>query len=94
MTKYLLIFWLLLLASSANAGWLWGDDNQLNDYKQRLANTESQLNEQRRSTAYWEIAAGLLAVGCIALFTVGTAIGARTRADYTLPPAPPVPHGK
>ena len=94
MIKYLLFIWFILLTPLAHAGWFWSDDGQLNDYKQRLANTESQLNDQRKSTASWEIAAGFLAVGCIALFTVGTAIGARTRADYTLPIAPSVPHGK
>lgn len=65
-----------MLISTAHAGW-WSDSED----KQRIEQTESELKEQRSKTGSWEIIAGVLAVGCVLVFSIGAAMGSRARRE-------------
>ena len=47
--------------------------------KERRIEIERQLQQQRRETGGWQIVTGVLAVGCVVLLTIGTAIGSKIR---------------
>jgi hypothetical protein len=47
----------------------------------RSQQLEQQLQKQRERTERWQTAAGSLAVGCVVLLSVGTAIGSKVRTD-------------
>ena len=66
-----------LLASCApvQAGWFSGNDER----DTQLAETTRQLESQRSTTDQWELIAGVFGVGCVLLFVIGTALGAKTR---------------
>lgn len=71
-----LILALLLLTSTAHAGWFDDDDDQ---QKQRIQQLEQQLAEQRNDTGDWQLATGAVVIGGIVLFLAGTALGSTTR---------------
>ena len=66
----------MLVTPVVNAGWF--DDSE---QKQRLQGTEQQLNVQRQTTENWRLVSFSLGIGCVLLFTIGTAIGAKARYD-------------
>ena len=51
------------------------------DLQQQLQQTQAQLVTQQVSTGNWQLAAGILAVGCIGLFFIGAMLGSRTRRN-------------
>ena len=71
-----IIILVLLMAAQAYAGWFNHDD-----YKDRWQQSEQQLVTERQSKGDWEIIAGVLAIGTVILFTVGTALGSKIRRD-------------
>jgi hypothetical protein len=50
--------------------------------KQRLSTIETQLTYQRHSKENWAGVAGALALGCVLLLIIGTALGAQTRRNH------------
>ena len=66
----------MLVTPVVNAGWF--DDSE---QKQRLQEIEQQLNVQRQTTENWRLVSFSLGIGCVLLFTIGTAIGAKARYD-------------
>ncbi|MFO1483448.1 MAG: hypothetical protein U1F71_08835 [Verrucomicrobiaceae bacterium] len=66
----------MLVTPVVNAGWF--DDSE---QKLRLQETEQQLNVQRQTTENWRLVSFSLGIGCVLLFTIGTAIGAKARYD-------------
>lgn len=75
MKKITLIVLACLLQGSAgvHAGWFGSTE------KERRIEIEQQLQQQRRETGGWQIVTGVLAVGCVVLLTIGTAIGSKIR---------------
>ena len=65
---------ILMLAMHASAGWLNNDDQRIQDLNQ-------QVITERQSTGSWQIVAGVLGIGAVVLFTIGTALGSKTRRD-------------
>lgn len=65
-----------MLITSAHAGW-WSDSED----KERIKQIETDLNEQRSKTGTWEIIAGVLAVGCVLVFSIGAAMGSKARKE-------------
>lgn len=65
-----------MLITSAHAGW-WGDSED----KERIEQIETDLKEQRSKTGTWEIIAGVLAVGCVMVFSIGAAMGSKARKE-------------
>lgn len=47
-----------------------------NKARERLQQSEQQLNSERQSKGGWQFIAGIFSVGAVVLFTVGTALGA------------------
>ena len=45
------------------------------------AQLQQQLSQQQSKTEKWQIATGSFAVGCVLLFGIGTALGAKARRD-------------
>ena len=82
--KLLILFiCLLLFTPAASAGWFFDDPPDLGpEYRAKIASLEDQMSEQHKVTGHWVIASGTLAFGCLLLFVVGTALGAKTRQDY------------
>lgn len=70
-----IILLVLLLAAQTHAGLFDNGD------KERLRETQQQLNQQRQATGGWQIIAVVFGVGAIILFGVGTAIGSKTRKE-------------
>jgi len=68
---------ILLLITAATQANAWFD----NPEKERRVQAEQQLQEQRQSTGGWQIVAGVMAIGAITLFTIGTALGSKLRRD-------------
>lgn len=68
------IILMLLMAAYCHGGWFGHDD-----YKDQWQQSQEQLEQQRQTTGDWQIVAGVLAVGCVALLIVGAAIGAKVR---------------
>jgi hypothetical protein len=83
MKHHILFICLLLLTPAANAGWFFDDPPDLGpEYRAKIASLEDQMSEQHKVIGHWVIAAGTLAFGCVLLFVIGTALGAKTRQDY------------
>lgn len=84
--KHLILITNLLLLFSLNthAGWFFDDPppDLGPEYRAKIIRLEDRISEQHASTTRWEIAAGTLAVGCVLLFVIGTALGAKTRQHY------------
>ena len=49
------------------------------EQERQLKEAQQQLESQRKQTGGWVIVAGAFAVGCVLLFTIGTAIGSHVR---------------
>lgn len=80
--KHLTILLILLLVSpAAHASWFWPSD-PIPEYRAKITSMETQLSAQRGATNLWQIASGSLAVGCVLLLVIGTALGAKTRTHY------------
>jgi len=73
--KFILIL-VLLMAAQSHAG-LFGNDEE----QQRWLQYEQTIRSERQSTGSWQIIAGLLAIGAVVFFTVGTALGSKARRD-------------
>lgn len=96
---------LMLFTPNMHAGWFFDDPppDLGPEYRAKIVRLEDRLSEQHAVTTRWEIATGTLAVGCVLLFVIGTALGAKTRQHYdgttrlgrTVPPtaAPAAPNG-
>ena len=96
---------MILFAPNMHAGWFFDDPppDLGPEYRAKIVRLEDRLSEQHAVTTRWEIATGTLAVGCVLLFVIGTALGAKTRQHYdgttrlgrTVPPAaaPAAPNG-
>ena len=72
--KFILIL-MLLMAAHCHAGWFH------DDYMDRWQQSEEQLEHQRQATGDWQIIAGVLAVGAVILFVVGTTLGSKIRRE-------------
>jgi len=71
---------LLLLTTAANAGFFSkGPDPVLLEAKEKITALEAQITAQTKAMNHWQIATGSLAAGCVAVFVIGTALGATTR---------------
>lgn len=82
MKNMLLLSILLLVQSTASAGWFDSAPDPLPEYRQKIVTLENQVSAQNRSLDQWQIAAGSLGLGCALLFVLGTALGATTRKHY------------
>src|SRR6187402_580685 len=80
MKHLLIILCLLLLSPAAQAGWFSKDETP--DYKQKISTLEFQLIGQRKTSDQWILVSGILGIGCVLIFVIGTALGARTRKHY------------
>ena len=86
--KYPLIFFCLLCCATtaAQAGWFFDDPPPPPDlgpeYRAKISSLEEQVAEQHATTNRWEVATGTLALGCVLLFVIGTALGAKTRQHH------------
>jgi hypothetical protein len=78
----LLIICLLLCAPAANAGWFSKGPSELEMAQERILNLENQMSTQVIAINRWQIATGSLAVACVILLVIGTALGAKTRKHY------------
>ena len=91
--KYLILT-LLLVSPAAHASWFWPSD-PVPEYRAKITSMETQLSAQRGATNLWQIASGSLAVGCVVLLVIGTALGAKTRTHYhaeqRMGSTPPIP---
>lgn len=76
MKSIIILICFMLVTPVVNAGWF---DNE--EQKQRLQETEQQLSVQRQTTENWRLVSFSLGIGCVLLFTIGTAIGAKARYD-------------
>lgn len=79
-TRCIILILLAMAIPKAQAGWFNNNETE-KELQQELAQTEEQLLQQRKATDQWEIIAGALAVACILLFVIGTALGAKTRHE-------------
>lgn len=71
----LILILTLLMAAQAHAGFFdREDERQMREY-QRL------LERERHTSGGWQIIAGVVGLGAIILFGVGTAIGSKTRKE-------------
>ncbi len=75
---------LMLFTPNTHAGWFFDDPppNLGPEYRAKIISLEDRISEQHVITTRWEIATGTLAVGCVLLFVIGTALGAKTRQYY------------
>jgi hypothetical protein len=69
---------LLILAANAHGGWF--DSGEKAERDRRIA-AEQQLEQERRASGGLVIVASGLAIGCVILFTIGAALGSKTRRD-------------
>lgn len=86
--KHLITILLLLFAvAPLHAGWFFDDPpppppDLGPEYRAKITKLEEQISEQHATTYRWEVATGTLALGCVLLFVIGTALGAKTRQNY------------
>jgi hypothetical protein len=85
--KHFILLACLLLAPAAYAGWFFKDPpppppDLGPEYRAKITKLEEQMSEQHATTNRWEVATGTLALGCVLLFVIGTALGAKTRQHY------------
>ena len=75
---------LMLFTPNTRAGWFFDDPppDLGPEYRAKIISLEDHISEQHVVTTRWEIATGTLAVGCVLLFVIGTALGAKTRQHY------------
>lgn len=80
--KTLITLIAIFTTSALQAGWFSSDTDKV---QQQLQQTQAQLVTQQASTGNWQLAAGILAVSCILLFLIGTAIGSKARRNGKQP---------
>jgi cell division protein FtsL len=87
MKKFIIVAILVvLLPISSQAAWF-GNTNEEQEKERRIeaqarsTQLEQQLDQQRQITDKWQIATGGFAVGCIALLTIGAALGTKVKRD-------------
>jgi len=85
--KHLILVACLVLSPAAYAGWFFKDPpppppDLGPEYRAKITKLEEQMSEQHATTNRWEVATGTLALGCVLLFVIGTALGAKTRQHY------------
>ena len=73
MKLFLILFACLLFAMQTDAAWFEDPDQQ------RIEQLQVDLDAQRQATGGWQIATGLLAIGMVIVFTIGTALGSKAR---------------
>ncbi|WP_009962625.1 hypothetical protein [Verrucomicrobium spinosum] len=83
----LMLCCLMLVTSPAKAGWF---PEKKDDHKERLVFMENQLQSQRKTSDGWAIAAGMLCIGCVFLFVLGTALGSKARHAASQPQRQPL----
>ncbi len=99
--KHLLILISLLLPfTTVKAGWFSNGPDPLIEAKAKITSLENQIQTQSNTLNRWQIASGSLAVGCVLLLILGTALGSKTRQHHhestsrrlgrTPPPATPL----
>ena len=81
------ILLLLLAVAPLQAGWFFKDPpppppDLGPEYRAKISALEEQILEQHATTNRWEAATGTLALSCVLLFVIGTALGAKTRQNY------------
>jgi hypothetical protein len=69
---------LLILAANAHGGWF--DQGEKAERERRIA-AEQQLQQQRQTNGGLAILAGIMGIGAVTLFIIGTALGSKTRRD-------------
>lgn len=74
--KIIVLITLLLSAAPVRSGWF---DNKDKEQQQQIEQYQHELAGERSSAGGWEILAGVLAVGAIILFIIGTALGSIIR---------------
>ena len=74
MKKLTLILIAMLVAGEMHAGWFCNEDQLWQQF-------ERTIQTERQSTGTWQLIAGGLAIGGIILFTIGTALGSKTKRD-------------
>jgi len=87
MKSLITILLLLLAVTPLQAGWFFKDPpppppDLGPEYRAKISSLEEQISEQHATTNRWEVATGTLALGCVLLFVIGTALGAKTRQNY------------
>ena len=86
MKPLITILLLLFAVAPLHAGWFFKDPPPPPDlgpeYRAKITKLEEQISEQHATTYRWEVATGTLALGCVLLFVIGTALGAKTRQNY------------
>jgi hypothetical protein len=78
----ILITVLLLVCTSAQAGWFSKSPDPTLEYKEKITVLENQLSAQNRALNNWQIATGSLAAVSVLLFVIGTSLGSITRKHY------------
>ena len=71
----------LMLGNTTQAGWFNNSSDNERRTEQRAAQLENQLHQQQETTSTWRLAAFTLALGCVIVLIIGTAIGAKGRRD-------------
>jgi hypothetical protein len=87
MKPLITIILLLLAVVPLQAGWFFKDPpppppDLGPEYRAKITRLEEQISAQHATTTRWEVATGTLALGCVLLFVIGTALGAKTRQHY------------
>lgn len=79
------LFLLLVAITTAHCGLftqgLDAERERRQEAETRSKHLEEQVQTQRERTNNWQIATGSFAVGCVALLSIGAALGAKVRRD-------------
>lgn len=82
MKHLILLIFLCLPFTTVNAGWFSKGPDPLIEAKEKITHLETQLTAQSVILNRWQITSGSLALGCLILLIIGTALGAKTRHHY------------
>ncbi len=82
MKHLILLIFLLWPFTTVNAGWFSKGPDPLIEAKEKITALETQLTAQSVILNRWQITSGSLALGCLILLIIGTALGAKTRHHY------------
>ena len=80
--KPIILMVLLMQALHAQAGWFGPDKETQQHLQQRVQQYEQQLTQEQKVTDQWQLIAGSFAIAAVILFTVGTALGSKTRHQH------------
>jgi len=80
--QLILFLCLAVMTPSAKADWF----DFGNEHKEKLVQVEHELAAQRQANDTWVAIAGTLAVGCVLLLIIGTALGAKVRRHHATKP--------